>query len=226
MPRRAQGEPRPRRVVSHPYHDPATGRVRMASGGHELQTEKPLRRLRSYGPGLGSILPREGGQGDFRAVPLARSDGQRVYHTSAFYGRDEPDPGGGTYMLRYRTRRNNLPVLGPYVYGASRNTRSFRNLDLEWIERTDRESDGRSKKRSRLGDEEREEILAVAAMHPKMNQYDIAAITGRSVPTIARILREHKAAEAERAAERERLAALGGGRKMRPADLARIRGTG
>lgn len=186
-----------------------------------LQTQKPLHQLR--GAGLEVLLPREGGPGDYRPVPPDRTDGVRVYHTAGFYGGDLST--GYGYRLRYSVRRNNLPVLGPYVYGASRETRSFRNLDLKAIEKADREFDGRTSRRP-FTDDDREQILALRALNPRMTQFDIASVTGCSTRAVSTVLREAKAAEQARAVQRERLVAAGGGRRMRPADLAVIRGTG
>lgn len=221
-PGRAQGAPRPRRVTGHPYTDLGSGRQRLSSGGWELQTEKPLRRMRNLGPNGEGLLPREG-PGDFRAVPLIRSDGKRAYHKSGPLAASTQ----GAYELRYRPRRNNLPGTGPefvpYVYGASRTTRSFLRLDLEAIAAADREFDGRTAHRP-FDDLARAEILELRAMHPKMPQYEIAMITGRAPVTVQRVLKAHQLAQEAAAETQARLAAAGGGRRIRPADLARIRG--
>jgi len=153
---------------------------------------------------INEMLAREG-QGDIRVVGWRRQE-------------------DGTYRheIAYRPRtRNGMPGRVPYVYGASRGGRAWQNLDLAAITQADLESDGRRRNKPLYRPVAERSSLPLRDMSRKLRR---VAAEGRSPEPDHDLWRR---AVPRRASDRR--AAVGAVtakrsvRRMRPADVSRVR---
>lgn len=166
-------------------------------------TQKPYHELR----GQGIFVPPREGPGDYRG--------------------DED----GRHQQYVTRQRNGMPEFVPYVYGASRHTAAYRKLDLKAIGAADWVIDDlRRRKKGPRKRVNEDRILALRDELPDITQAEIAEIAGVSKATVSKVLRARprkakpplEQFRPQQPAARPQQPGL---KRMRPEDLARIRGS-